>query len=375
MTRTYPTGVQRSYDWAICKIALHTHAGLRRVQLHCAHSYAQEVLHAMSPDKIYAVTFTAQEQAELVERTPDPQPLGPNEIAGRTLKSLISPGTELAGYLGQWAWAKYPVTPGYASVFEVSEVGSEVKDLRPGDRAFCLGGHQSYHRLPREQAIPVPQGLAPEIAPFARLMCVTMSTLTTTTARPPEKVIVTGLGIVGHLAAKMFDACGYDVIAVDPSEQRRATAAQSGIRAVLPAIPLDDPAVAGHVALVVECSGHEQAALDGAKVVRKRGEVVIVAAMWKRRTDLSAFELLNTIFNRYVVVRSGWEWEVPVLPSDFRVNSIQGNIAAAMRWLAEGRVQVDGLAPMASPRDAQTIYQTLTRQPRELSFVFDWTAL
>ncbi|MCL5995908.1 MAG: zinc-binding alcohol dehydrogenase [Chloroflexi bacterium] len=324
----------------------------------------------------YAITFTSVEQAELVTREPDPKPLGPHEVMGRAVKSLVSPGTELAGYQGQWQWAKYPMTPGYATVFAVEAVGSEVTDLHAGDLVFCMGGHQSCQRVPRDYAVPLPQGLAPDVAPFARLMCVTMSTLTTTTARPPAKVIVTGLGIVGHLAAQLFSACGYEVIAVDPLEARRAAIARKGVSQVLPAIPLDDPSVVGKVALVVECSGHEQAALDACKVVQKRGEVVIVAAMWKQRTSLSAFDLLNTVFNRYVVVRSGWEWELPLLPADFRLNSLYGNIAGAMQWLADGRVNVDGLAELASPRDAQQVYQQLLHQPgKALSALFDWTML
>lgn len=324
----------------------------------------------------YAIRFTAVEQAELVEMTPDPKPLDPHEVAGRMVRSLVSPGTELAGYQGQWAWAKYPLTPGYAAIFQVSEVGSAVTDLKPGDLAFCMGSHQTYQRAPRQYVVPLPQGLSPDAAPFARLMCVTMSTLTTTTARPPAKVIVTGLGIVGHLAAKLFSACGYDVLAVDPLEGRREAAVRAGIAQVAPSVPLEDPNWAGKVALVVECSGHEQAALDACKVVQKRGEVVVVAAMWKQRTSLSAFELLNTVFNRYVVLRSGWEWEVPLLPTDFRANSMYTNIAGAMQWLADGKVKVEGLAMPALPRDAQQVYQQLLHQPaKALTALYDWTTL
>ena len=327
-------------------------------------------------DKHYAIRFTAVEQAELVEIERDQKPLAPREVAGRMVRSLVSPGTELAGYQGQWTWSKFPLTPGYAAVFQVTDVGSDVNDLRKGDLVFSMGSHQTYQCAPREYVVPLPKGLSPDVAPFARLMCVTMSTLTTTTARPPAKVIVTGLGIVGHLAAKHFSACGYDVLAVDPLEARREAALRTGVAQVAPSVPLDDPQWAGKVALVVECSGHEQAALDACKVVQKRGEVVIVAAMWKQRTSLSAFELLNLIFNRYVVVRSGWEWEVPLLPTDFRANSMYTNIAGAMQWLADGKVKVDGLAATASPKDAQQVYQQLLHRPGEaLTALYDWTSL
>ena len=82
-------------------------------------------------------------------------------------------------------------------------VGSEVRSLRVGDRAFCMGPHRSFQRVAAEAAVPLPAGLAPEVAVFCRLMGVTMSTLTTTTARPPELVLVTGLGPVGHLGARI----------------------------------------------------------------------------------------------------------------------------------------------------------------------------
>lgn len=318
----------------------------------------------------HQVIITGYEQAELRPVERPPAPLEPQEVAGRTLATIISAGTELASaYQG----AHFPARPGYAAVFEVEQVGSGVQDIQVGDRVFGMGPHRSFQRLSREQVVKVPDGLPPERAVFARMMCVTMSTLTTTTARPPQKVLVTGLGLVGHLAAQMFARCGYEVTACDPSESRRNFAVQAGIRRVLPAVPLDDPDMAGQVALVVECSGHEQAALDGCRIVRKRGEVVLVGTPWRRRTDLTAHELTHAVFFRYVTLRSGWEWELPLHEAEFRTNSIFGNFAAALRWLAEGHVRVERLYALVSPRDAQTAYQDLLHQRGErLAVVLDW---
>src|SRR6266542_4039993 len=103
----------------------------------------------MSARQEYAVTITARERAELLPVERDARPLGPREVAGRTLSTLISAGTELAGaYLGD----RFPCVPGYAAVFEVEEVGSEVADVRGGDRLFCMGPHRSYQRVECEQA-------------------------------------------------------------------------------------------------------------------------------------------------------------------------------------------------------------------------------
>jgi threonine dehydrogenase-like Zn-dependent dehydrogenase len=182
------------------------------------------------------------------------------------------------------------------------------------------------------------------------------------------------LGVVGNLAAQNFARCGYEVMACEPDERRREIARECGLKKVLPAVPVDDPNVAGKVGLVVDCSGHEQAVLDGCNVIRKRGEVVLIATPWRRYTDMYAHTILHAIFHKYVVMRSGWEWEVPRHTTDFRTNSIYGNLAAALRWLAEGHVKVDNLADMVPPRDAQQAYQNLLhKQSERLTYTFDWT--
>lgn len=319
----------------------------------------------------YAITFTARERAELLPVERDTSPLQPDEVAGSTIASLISTGTELnAGFLAD----SFPRRTGYAAVFRVEEAGTQVSRFRRGDLAYCMGAHQSFQRIPESNAIPVPEGLSPCEAVFARLMGVSMSTLTTTCARPPQRVLVTGLGIVGHLAARIFQMCGYEVFGCDPSERRREIARQAGIAALYPRVPVEE--LAGTIALVLECSGNEEAALDGCRVVCKRGEVVLVGTPWRRYTDRTAFELTHAIFHHYAVVRSGWEWELPLHPQDFRANSIYGNQQAALRWLAEGKISVKGLYSTASPADCQRVYESLWRGDWDtLTAVFDWEQL
>jgi len=316
--------------------------------------------------------FTAPERAELAAEPAEERPLGATDVAGRTLVSLVSAGTELAVYRGLLP-GKYPRGSGYAAVFEVGAVGPAVTDLKPGDRAFCMGNHRSRQRVERRECVPVPAGLEPERAVFARMMGITMSTLVTTTARPPDLVAVTGLGVVGLLGAQVFAATGYRVLACDPVEARREAARRAGLADVRERIPLDDPEVKGRIALVLECSGHEAAVLDGCRAVRRRGEVVLVGVPWERRAEMPAFDVLHAVFHNYAVLRSGWEWEVPRQPEDFRTGSLFANFAAAMEWIRNGRVRVDGLWEVRSPRDCQAAYQDLLRGRCErLSVLFDW---
>lgn len=323
----------------------------------------------------WQVVFTAPQRAELQPHPAEDAPPGPREVLARTLFSAISSGTETAVYQGHLG-DNFPCGTGYAAVCEVTAVGAEVTAARPGDLVFAMAGHRSSHRLPDSAVWPVPAGLPPEEAVLVRLMGVTMSTLVTTTARPPDKVLVTGLGIVGLLGAQLFQSCGYEVHAVDPDANRREVAAELGVVHVHPETPLEDPDIVGHVALVLECSGHEAATLAGCKAVRKRGEVVLVGVPWVRQTDLSAHDLLHAIFHQYAVVRSGWEWEVPREPTDFLIGSMRANFATGLRWLAEGRVRVGGLYQLMSPRDCQAAYQGLTHRTLERpAVVFDWATM
>ncbi len=325
------------------------------------------------------ILFKAVEQAELVSEPKENRPPAPNEVVGRTLYSLVSAGTELNIYLGNYqkeglAWGRLPFVPGYAASLRVESVGSDVKDLKAGDVVYCQGKHASWQRWPRSEVVPLPAGLAPEKAPFARLMNIGMSALTTTTARPPGKVVVTGLGPVGLLAAMIFDRCGYEVTAVDPVEARRRIAESRGLKRVAARMPIDDPDYVAKVPLVLDCSGHEQAILDGLTLVEKGGEVVVAGVPMTRKTEIFAQEVLNRLFRSFASIRSGKEQAVPSHPAEFRKGSQFGNMAAGLAWIADGRIKVDGLYAIASPRDCQKIYQdTLHMRLEKLATVLDWS--
>lgn len=320
--------------------------------------------------KVQAITVTDFEEAALLPADM-PASMGPDEVRGHTVVSLVSPGTELgANYSVRNGM--YPNTPGYAAVFEAEEIGSHVRGIEPGQRLFCMGGHRSVQQHAADSVVSIPDGLAPEEAVLARLMGVTMTTLMTTAARPGDVVLVTGAGPVGFLCAHLFMNAKYDVFIADPDPGRRKTAEQSGIMNVSSSTP-DDEKIRGRVALVIDCSGHEQAVLDGARAVRKGGEVVLVGFPWKQCTDLTAHELLKVFFHNYAVLRSGWEWRLPHHESDFLPHSIFSGFRLALQWLADHQIPAQGLISLHQPEDAQDIYQSLLYgRAKGLFQVFDW---
>jgi 2-desacetyl-2-hydroxyethyl bacteriochlorophyllide A dehydrogenase len=327
------------------------------------------------------ITFTEPHQVELVDaRLEDSE--DDTLLFGPTVVSLISPGTELAMLRG-WAndqWdVSFPMASGYNAVFQVAEVGPAVDDVARGRHVLCgdfdpwfQPFHQSFQQMPRVHAVVIPASLAPETAVFARLMVVTMETLVTTRARPPEKVLVSGLGIIGNLAAQMFTAAGYETLAWDPVPRRRELAASSGVTTL--ARPFGDAAGrADGAALALECSANEGAALDCIECLKAHGEVVLAARPWRQMTDISGQAVLAGIYRRYSSVRSGWEGQLPHTEEPFRSPSRVQLLVGALRWLAEGRLSVENLADHAQPDEAPAVYARLDRGEHDLlTTVFRW---
>ena len=91
-------------------------------------------------------------------------------------------------------------------------------------------------------------------------------------------------------------------------------------------------------------------------------------------TDIPAHTLLHAIFHKYAVVRSGWEWEIPTTPSPFSPVCIRDNLATALRWLADGSIDVGDTITVHKPSDAEQTYRKLSaKELPGLFVVFDWT--
>lgn len=311
---------------------------------------------------VQQIIFPAREQAELSKTRPA-RTVGPSEVAGRTLTSVLSTGTELG--MQYCAEDGFPHEPGYGAVLEIEEVGTEVKDITPGDHVFCIGKHASRQCFPREKVIPVPHGLAPEIAVLARMAAISWSCLSRAKAQPPAKVLVTGLGAVGHFAVRIFADAAYTVAAVDPDPDRRALLTRFAPIRTFQSPDGCGPEWQDQVELALECSGNEQAVQDACCTMAKHGEVMIVGVPWTN-TGVSAKTILFKVFWRYLTLRSGWEWELPW--EDYRDNCV-----AILDRLADGRLGADGLYRTVSPADCQQVYQDLLHKRVDtLCTVFDW---
>ncbi|HWE64667.1 MAG TPA: zinc-binding alcohol dehydrogenase [Chloroflexota bacterium] len=312
------------------------------------------------------------------------EPLAPAEVLVRTRYSLISPGTELAYYAGDQTLGHqaepYPFYPGYAAVGEVLATG-DAAPVRQGDLVLAHTPHQTVARFDSRSTVcvPLPRGLAPDVAPLARLAQVSAVSVRLMAARPGDRAAVTGLGLVGNLAAQLLRCAGLRVLGVEPLLERRALAQRCGIAETIDPVVLQDgtdesEGLLNSCAVVIECSGQDRGVLSALSLAAQHGEVFLVGAAWKRRTEVVAADVARPVFNKYLALRSGWEWQIPrygVGPS--------GSIARCTTWaldcLHDGSLHATGLiTDRVPPEAAPDAYAHLLDHPdRHLGVLIEWS--
>lgn len=148
----------------------------------------------------------------------DPVALGPNEISVATEFSAISPGTELAAYLGRPPLRPGPIYPrlvGYCSCGRVLAAGGDVANVRPGDRVVTFACHRSHYRIAAgEIAGVVPQELDSKSAAVAYLFHLAFAALRRAGSGRGSHVAVVGLGALGIATVALAKAEGARVTAV-----------------------------------------------------------------------------------------------------------------------------------------------------------------
>jgi len=329
--------------------------------------------------QVCQVVITGTREARVEPFELDADDLQPGEVVIRTLVTLISPGTEGASFLGLKAPGRtedptYPARPGYAAVGEVLATGGAT-GVSVGEVVFTTSPHAAAARLDtRSQlCIPLPDGLPPDDAVFARMATVPMSTLATTKAHTGDLAAVVGLGLVGNLAAQLCEIAGMPATGLDLLAGRCELARACGVGIVLEAPDMED-LISEH-ALVLECTGTAQGALAALRLAADGGEVSLVGSPWGRgNADIPAHPLLERVFAGYLHVRSGWEWQLPTFDTPHAPGSHEQNSRRALDLIAQRRLRVRPLLTHTlSPDEAQQAYTGIVDDKAEyLGVVFDW---
>ena len=189
------------------------------------------------------IEFSEKGKVEVKTTTINSENLGPTECIIQNEASIISAGTELALLNDLDPGITYPARPGYGAIGRILEKGSELKDFNVGDRVFYAGKHASIQRFnhgePHQWAylFPIPKDLDPIEGTVGCMAEIAMTAPNKTDLKLGDTVVVYGLGVVGVLAAMMYQLRGAKVIGVDPVAHRCALAKKLGIKMVVDVAP------------------------------------------------------------------------------------------------------------------------------------------
>ncbi len=234
----------------------------------------------------------------------------------------------------------HPIPMGYCSVGRVVAAPTR-PDLRLGERVISNGPHAEVVSVADGLVERIPDNVADEDAVFTPLAAIALQGVRLMGAQPGERVVVSGLGLIGQLAVRLLVAQGYAVYGLDPDPDKCLAAERFGARCFTlhaSADPLPDilawsegQGVAG-VLITASTAASEPVNL-AARCCRRHGKVVLVGVVGLQlnRADFYRNEVSFQVSQSYGSTD----------PAD--VYSARGNFQAVLTLMAQGRLSTEGL--------------------------------
>lgn len=144
-----------------------------------------------------------------------------------------------------------------------------------------IGGHQEYTIAHWTSVVSIPEDMGISPAEIAPLLCAGLTVndaLNAGNIKPGDKVIVSGLGGLGHLAIQFARKSGYHVIAVSGSEAKKDLATKLGAHEYYSAKQAEESLTKDHpnVALAVATAPNAAAISGALNFLGPKGKLVIV---------------------------------------------------------------------------------------------------
>jgi polar amino acid transport system substrate-binding protein len=278
-----------------------------------------------------------------------------------------------------------PIPLGYSLAGTVAEAGPD-SGVQPGDRVACAGAaianHADYNAVPRNLMVRIPAGVSDEDASFVTLGAIALQGVRVANPTLGERVIVTGLGLIGLLTVQLLKANGCRVLGFDPNSGRAALALQLGAdQAVSEGLEAATAAfTGGHGAdaVIVTASTKSSAPVNqAAEISRMKGRVVVVGLVgmtidrepfYKRELDLRLSMSYGP--GRY---DPAYELEGHDYPLPYVRWTEQRNMEAFLELIASGRVTPSKLVTHRFPiAEAENAYKLMDGEEPYLAILLTY---
>ncbi|HTL52281.1 MAG TPA: zinc-binding dehydrogenase [Planctomycetota bacterium] len=328
------------------------------------------------------VVFRGAKDA-VIEDKPMPK-AGPGEILIQTTRSMISTGTELTIYSGEFpkqsAWSsygKYPFDAGYSNVGKVVEVGEGVDKSWLGKRAANFGPHAAFVKTDVKSAFPIPDAVTDDQASIFTIGIIVMNGVRRSRVEWGESVAIFGMGLLGQLTARFCAICGArPVICIDPAEPRLKMLPK--LSTIVPVNPtsvklLDRVKELTHgrlADLLFEVTGAPQVIAGEFEVLRKMGRAVMLSSP-RGPSQFDFHDLCNA--PSYTIIGT----HVSSTPTEESFDNIwtrARNTELFFDHIARKELDIDGMIThRANYKDATKFYQMLlTDRSKAMGVVFEW---
>ncbi len=132
--------------------------------------------------------------------------------------------------------------------------------------------------------------------------------------------------------------------------------------------------------LVLEATGTARGAVTAIALAQLGGEVSLVGTPWAPDPAVASREILEPVHVRYLTLRSGWEWQLPMADGSGQPGAVHqpGSVVHSTRYafdlLRRGRVRVrDLITHRLPPEECRRAYEgAVDRKAEQLGVIFEW---
>lgn len=313
--------------------------------------------------------------------------LGDLEVLIENQCSHISAGTELACIAGMESFFTIPDTPGYTAIGTIVEAGGAVAGFKPGDRVYTYGPHAEYFTIDTTDrwhglCVKVPEAVSNEEAAFTHMATIALTAVRQGGIELGDRVLVTGLGAIGNLAAQLAQLQGAEVIALDQIPQRVAAAKKAGVKGAavvtgqelpesLQTALTDQP-----IQLIIDATGSAKVIEAYTPFLGPSGKIVVLGSpRAPYQTDLTRFLQHFHLLPWNAALKGALEFIYPTHPTPFQKHSITRNAQIVLSLMQQKRLHTSPLlTQVLAPATAAEGYAGLRANPQEyLGVLIDWT--
>ena len=311
--------------------------------------------------------------------------LGPNEAIIQNEASIISAGTELSRVFALKPGVTFPVRLGYGSVGRILRKGAGLTEYEEGDLVYYLGSHASLQRFTGNgdsqwnHFFKVPPGLDAVEASLVCMIAIALTGPNDSEVKIGDSVAVFGLGVVGLLAALLYQINGARVIGLDPVESRCELAKELGIRETIDCAPVEQAEAVKALTeglgadIAVDAVGHSSVIATAIQAARPYGQVVLLGTP-RVAAEGNLTDIFNPIHMKMLTVRGALANSVPLKPTPGIKLSFERNYRTAFDLMLSKQIDASKIiSHVVRPEDAELAYHGLYYDKEHYRcVVIDW---